>query len=78
MNIFMSWSGNRSRDVANLLGSWIQCVLQAATPWMSDKDIDRGSLWFSEISDQLKDTKVGIICLTKENMALQKNMWVNN
>lgn len=34
---------------------------------MSSKDIDRGALWFSEISDQLADTSVGIICLTKEN-----------
>ena len=29
--------------------------------------MDRGSLWFTEINDQLKDTSVGIICLTKEN-----------
>jgi hypothetical protein len=34
---------------------------------MSSQDIDKGSLWFPEISDQLKDTKVGIICLTKDN-----------
>ena len=29
--------------------------------------MDRGSLWFGEINDQLKDTTVGIICLTQEN-----------
>lgn len=67
MKVFISWSGERSRSVADLLDGWIQCVLQAATPWMSSKDIDRGSLWFSEITDQLKDTKIGIICLTKAN-----------
>jgi hypothetical protein len=36
-------------------------------PWISSKDIDKGSLWFGEINDQLKDTSVGIICLTQEN-----------
>lgn len=34
---------------------------------MSSKDIDRGSLWFSEISDQLRNTTIGIVCLTREN-----------
>jgi len=68
MQVFISWSGDRSRAVAELLDEWIQCVLQAVRPWMSSKDIDRGSLWFSEISDQLKDTKIGVVCLTKDNL----------
>ena len=50
-----------------MLDEWLQCVLQAIDPWLSSKDIDRGSLWFSEINDQLKDTCTGIICITKEN-----------
>lgn len=68
MQVFISWSGARSKAVAELLDEWLQCVLQAIHPWMSSKDIDRGSLWFAEISDQLKDTKIGIICLTKDNL----------
>ncbi|MDF1628709.1 MAG: TIR domain-containing protein [Alcanivoracaceae bacterium] len=67
MKVFISWSGERSRRVADLLDEWIQCVLQGARPWMSSKDIDRGALWFSEIADQLADTKIGIVCLTQEN-----------
>jgi hypothetical protein len=31
------------------------------------RDLDRGSVWFGEINDQLKDTSIGIICLTQEN-----------
>ena len=68
MQVFISWSGERSKAVAELLDEWIQCVLQAIRPWMSTKDIDRGSLWFSEITDQLRDTKIGIVCLTKDNL----------
>lgn len=69
MKVFLSWSGNRSREVANLLSDWLCCVIQASRPWVSTRDLDRGSLWFGEINDQLKDTSVGIICLTQENKA---------
>ncbi len=67
MKVFISWSGTRSKVVANILSDWIKCVLQATRPWISTRDIDRGALWFSEISDQLKDTTVGIVCLTQDN-----------
>ncbi len=68
MNIFISWSGNKSKAVAELLDEWLQCVIQAVDPWMSSKDIDRGALWFSEINDQLQNTTIGIICLTQQNL----------
>lgn len=67
MKVFISWSGARSKAVAELLNDWVKCVIQATRPWISTRDIDRGALWFSEISDQLKDTSVGIVCLTHEN-----------
>lgn len=67
MKVFLSWSGCRSREVAELLSEWLRCVLQAVRPWVSTKDLDRGSLWFGEINDQLKDTAVGVVCLTQEN-----------
>lgn len=67
MKVFLSWSGQRSKEVANLLNDWLCCVIQATRPWISTRDLDRGSLWFGEINDQLKDTTVGIICLTQEN-----------
>lgn len=69
MKVFLSWSGNRSKEVATLLSEWLCCVIQAIRPWISTRDLDRGSLWFGEINDQLKDTTVGIICLTQENKA---------
>ena len=67
MKVFISWSGARSRAAAELLSEWVKCVLQATRPWISTRDVDRGALWFSEINDQLKDTTVGIVCLTQEN-----------
>jgi hypothetical protein len=67
MKIFISWSGQRSKAVAELISDWFKCVIQAARPWISTRDIDRGAIWFSEISDQLKNTSAGIVCLTQEN-----------
>lgn len=67
MKIFLSWSGNRSKAVAELLNDWLRCVIQAAKPWISSRDIDRGALWFNEVSGSLNETSVGIVCLTSDN-----------
>lgn len=66
MKIFISWSGEKSRQVASLLEEWIKVVIQASEPWMST-NIERGALWFSEINEQLASVSLGIICLTAEN-----------
>ncbi|WP_122243076.1 toll/interleukin-1 receptor domain-containing protein [Pseudomonas syringae] len=67
MKIFISWSGSRSLAVAEVMSDWIKCVLQASQPWISTRHIERGSLWFSEINEKLRDVSVGIVCLTQEN-----------
>jgi hypothetical protein len=67
MKVFLSWSGTRSKATAELLSEWLKCVIQAIRPWISSRDIDRGALWFSQISDQLNDSSIGIVCLTQEN-----------
>jgi hypothetical protein len=67
MKVFLSWSGSKSHEVAKLLSEWLASVIQSCKPWISSRDIDRGSLWFTEISDQLQNTQIGIICLTQAN-----------
>lgn len=67
MNVFISWSGERSRRVASHMKEWLKCVLQATDPWISTDDIERGSMWFQDISNSLSACTVGILCLTKEN-----------
>jgi hypothetical protein len=67
MKIFVSWSGRRSKAVAEFMSDWLKCVIQASQPWISTRDIDRGAIWFSEINDKLKDVSVGVVCLTQEN-----------
>jgi len=67
MKVFISWSGERSRLVAELFRWWLPSVIQALKPWVSSSDIDGGSIWFTEINNQLADTSVGIVCLTQSN-----------
>ncbi|MDU4995192.1 MAG: toll-Interleukin receptor [Enterobacteriaceae bacterium] len=67
MKVFISWSGQRSKVVAELFSDWLKCVIQASQPWISTRSIDRGAIWFTEINDSLKDVSVGVILLTQEN-----------
>ena len=74
MKIFLSWSGGRSKEVATLLSEWIPRVIQSAKPWISARDIEKGSLWSEVISDQLGDISTGIICLTQDN---KEKPWIS-
>lgn len=68
MKIFISWSGDLSKNIAEIFRQWIPGVIQAAKPYYSPDDITKGTRWSSEISKELDASKVGIICLTKENL----------
>jgi len=67
MKIFISWSGNRSKAVAEFLHGWIRRVLQACRPWISTDGIERGAVWYNEIRDQLSESAHGIVVLTQDN-----------
>jgi hypothetical protein len=72
--VFLAWSGSRSKAVATALRKWLPNVIQTIEPWMSENDIDKGARWLKEISGQLQNVKVGIICLTPENL---HEPWIN-
>ncbi len=67
MKIFLSWSGERSRAVAEAFSAWIIQVIPAVDPWMLSA-AERGVRWSHELSSQLEQSKVGIVCLTRENL----------
>ena len=67
LNIFISWSGERSRAIAEFLTQWLRKVIQISKPWMSDFDIEKGKRWSDEIGKNLSSHNVGIICVTPEN-----------
>lgn len=73
LKVFLSWSGQKSLAAAQLFSEWLPCVIQKAQPWISSKDIDRGSIWLGEVYSQLAGCNQGVIFVTKEN---QVNPWL--
>ena len=67
MKVFISWSGDISHQVANVLHEWLPFVIQSLEPYVSSEDIDKGARWFPEISKELEDSSYGILCITKDN-----------
>lgn len=67
MQVFISWSGDKSRAAAEILREWIPNVLQSVDPFISSQDIETGVPWFNEIKRVLDETSFGIVCLTKSN-----------
>jgi hypothetical protein len=71
VKVFISWSGALSRAVAEHLKVFVKCVIQQTEPFISTEDIDKGSVWFDKISNELATSGVGIICLTRDNMSAE-------
>lgn len=72
-NVFLSWSGDRSLYVAQYFYEWLPKVLQKAKPWLSDVDIEKGTVGLDEIKKALLGKQVGIFFLTPEN---RESLWV--
>lgn len=68
MELFISWSGDRSGKVAEALRDWLPNVIQSVEPFMSASDIEKGSRWSNEIGVHLENAQFGLICLTQENL----------
>ncbi|WP_165825250.1 toll/interleukin-1 receptor domain-containing protein [Rhodopseudomonas palustris] len=69
MKIFVSWSGERSQQLAQALRDWLPLVLHFAEPWVSQSDIDAGDRWANEVGKELEASNFGLICITSENVA---------
>lgn len=74
--IFISWSGENSKEIAKALkevleehifnGTGLEC-------FVSDIDISSGDDWWNKIKRELTNCKLGIVCITKENI---KAPWI--
>ncbi|MFJ6150126.1 toll/interleukin-1 receptor domain-containing protein [Micromonospora profundi] len=73
MKIFISWSGEPSRQIARALREWLSVVVQHVEPWMSDEEIQSGTRWNDSIAHSLDATNFGIVCVTR---ATQNAPWL--
>lgn len=67
MKIFISWSGDKSKALAQALRDWLPVILQSSKPWLSAVDIEAGQRWSDAIAQELELTNFGIICVTSDN-----------
>jgi hypothetical protein len=68
MRVFISWSGELSRELAEAIRKWLPSALQYVKPYFSPADIEKGSKWASEIFKELSASTVCIIVLTRDNL----------
>lgn len=67
MRVFLSWSGTLSKAIATALVDWLPYVVPPTKPWMSEHDIQAGSMWEQELSTNLGATDCGVLVLTRDN-----------
>ena len=53
MDVFISWSGDRSKYVAECLKTWLKRVIQMVSPWVSSENILAGARWNAEVTKHL-------------------------
>jgi hypothetical protein len=68
MKVFISWSGDLSKELGEALRKWIPGVIQQVKPYFTPNDIEKGARWSTDIAVELGESKIGIICLTSENL----------
>ncbi|MGD8194138.1 toll/interleukin-1 receptor domain-containing protein [Herbiconiux sp. P18] len=75
MEIFISWSGDQAKQVAEFLRTWLPTVLAGSvTPFVSSQDIAKGDRGLTVIAKELESINYGIVVLTKANVSAP---WVN-
>ncbi len=68
MKVFLSWSGERSRQAAEVFEDYLPKIFPNCEVFHSP-EIEKGAEWFSEIMEGLRESNVGVIFLTKENIS---------
>lgn len=74
MNVFLSWSGELSHQVAVAFKEWLPQVIQSVIPYVSSEDIEKGTRWSLELAQEIENSRYGVICVTKENVS---QPWLN-
>ena len=66
MKIFICWSGERSKQFATAASVFLKTMFKDAVDPEISSDIEKGAVWFDDLSDTLRQARVGLLCLTPE------------
>jgi len=73
VKIFLSWSGDISREIARVFNKRIPYILNSARPFFSEEDMV-GGMWAKKIASELESSQLGLLFLTKEN---RNSLWLS-
>ena len=68
MQIFISWSGEKSKKIAEVIRYWLPDVIQSVRPYFTPDDVTKGQRWETDIAENLHKSRFGLFCLTAENL----------
>ena len=58
MKVFISWSGQHSKKLGEVLRDWLPGVLQLVTPYFTPSDIEKGTRWSTDIAKELSASQI--------------------
>jgi TIR domain len=71
--VFISWSGELSKQLAGGIRQWLPQVLQFTEPYFTPDDVQKGALWDSVMAKELELASFCIIALTRESL---NSLWI--
>lgn len=74
MDVFLSWSTERSQKLAKMFNEWITNVLPTVQTYISTEQIGPGDRWSDSIGKGLETNFMGIFFLVEENV---DSPWLN-
>ncbi|WP_157180400.1 MULTISPECIES: toll/interleukin-1 receptor domain-containing protein [Protofrankia] len=74
MKIFISWSGDTSKQIAEIFRDWLPILIHEIDVFVSSQDIGGGTRALDVLADELDATSYGLIVTTK---ATQSAPWIN-
>lgn len=72
--IFISWGGEKAKKYADNLKAILNKVFEKDAATFYSGNIGSGKIWLDKINEALRESKIGIIILTKESV---NKPWVN-
>lgn len=73
LKVFISWAGERANAIATGFNEYLLDVVNAVQPFMSSKNIDKGTRWSDVLNSSLQESSCAIVCLTQESV---ESVWV--
>lgn len=70
VGLFISWSGEVSKEIAAILKDWLYNVFSEAELdiFFSSDDIEAGKRWSADLAERLQESDVGIFLYTRDNL----------